>query len=58
MARITIDVNLPPQVEITGYQRYQEAMAWRCGDPCPHDAVVKNVATTTSPTSSSKQSPR
>ena len=34
------------------------AMAWRCGGPCPHDAVVKNVATTTSPTSSSKQSPR
>ena len=33
-------------------------MAWRCGGPCPHDAVVKNVATTTSPTSSSKQSPR
>ena len=21
-------------------------MAWRCGGPCPHDAVVKNVATT------------
>ena len=33
-------------------------MAWRCGGPCPHDAVVKNVATTTSPTSSSEQSPR
>ena len=34
------------------------AMAWRCGGPCPYDAAVKNVAATTSPTSSSKQSPR
>ena len=33
------------------------AMAWRCGGPCPHDAC-ENLATTTSPTSSSKQSPR
>ena len=24
MARITIDVDLPPEVEITGYQRYQD----------------------------------
>ena len=60
MARITIYVlYLPPEVEITGYQRNDRmAMAWRCGGPCPHHAVVKNVATTTSPTSSSKQSPR
>ena len=36
----------------------RRAMAWRCGGPCPYDAAVKNVATTTSPTSSSKQSPR
>ena len=33
-------------------------MAWRCGGPFPHDAAVKNVAKTTSPTSSSKQAPR
>ena len=58
MARITIDVDLPPEVEITGYQRYQDGHGLECGGPCPHDAVVKNVATTTSPTSSSKQSPR
>ena len=34
-------------------------MAWRWDDPCPHDAVVKNVATTTSsPTSRLKTIPQ
>ena len=59
MARITIDVDLTPEVEITGYQRYQDGHGLEVRWPLPqHDAVVKNVATTTSPTSSSKQSPR
>ena len=49
MARITIDVNLSPEVEITGYQRYQEGhgleVRWplpvrcRC-EKCGHDDVA------------------
>ena len=58
MARITIDVDLPPRWKSPVTSGIRTAMAWRCGGPCPHDAVVKNVATTTSPTSSSKESPR
>ena len=58
MARITIDVDLLPRWKSPVTSGIRTAMAWRCGGPCPHDAVVKNVATTTSPTSSSKQSPR
>ena len=33
MARITIDVDLPPEVEITGYQRYQDAVMVVCAIP-------------------------
>ena len=49
MARITIDVDLPPEVEITGYQRYQDGhgleVRWplparcRC-EKCGHDDVA------------------
>ena len=49
MARITIDVDLPPGVEITGYQRYQDGhgleVRWplparcRC-EKCGHDDVA------------------
>src|SRR5208283_3345442 len=49
MARITIDVDLPPEVEITGYQRYQDGhgleVRWplparcRC-EKCDHDDVA------------------
>ena len=49
MARITIDVDLPPEVEITGYQRYQNGhgleVRWplparcRC-EKCGHDDVA------------------
>ena len=50
MARITIDVDLPPEVEITGYQRYQDGhgleVRWllptrcRC-EKCGHDDVAR-----------------
>ena len=56
MARITIDVDLTQRWKSPVTSGIRTAMAWRCGG-LPHDAVVKNVATTTSPTSSSKQSP-
>src|SRR3974377_266491 len=49
MARLTIDVDLPPEVEITGYQRYQDGhgleVRWplparcRC-EKCGHDDVA------------------
>ena len=49
MARITIDVDLTPEVEITGYQRYQDGhgleVRWplparcRC-EKCGHDDVA------------------
>lgn len=49
MARITIDVDLPPEVEVTGYQRYQDGhgleVRWplparcRC-EKCGHDDVA------------------
>ena len=49
MARITIDVDLPPEVEITGYERYQDGhgleVRWplparcRC-EKCGHDDVA------------------
>ena len=49
MARITIDVDLPPEVEYTGYQRYQDGhgleVRWplparcRC-EKCGHDDVA------------------
>ena len=49
MARITIDVDLPPEVEISGYQRYQDGhgleVRWplptrcRC-EKCGHDDVA------------------
>ena len=49
MARITIDVDLTPEVEITGYQRYQDGhgleVRWplparcRC-EKCGHDNVA------------------
>ena len=55
MARITIMSTFLPRWKSPVTSGIRTAMAWRCGGPCPHDAVVKNVATTTSPTSSSKQ---
>ena len=35
MARITIDVDLPPEVEITGYQRYQDGHGLEVRWPLP-----------------------
>ena len=58
MARITIDVDLTPEVEITGYQRYQDGHGLEVRWPLPARCRCENVATTTSPTSSSKQAPR
>ena len=58
MVRITIDVDLSPEVEITGYQRYQEGHGLEVRWPLPVRCRCENVATTTSPTSSSKQAPR
>src|SRR5512147_2841901 len=34
-ARITIDVDLPPEVEITGDQRYQGGQGWEVRWPLP-----------------------
>ena len=58
MARITIDSTFFPRWKSPVTSGIRTAMAWSYDGSCPHDAVVKNVATTTSPTSSSKQSPR
>src|SRR5271157_6295531 len=35
MARITIDVDLTPEVEITGYQRYQDGHGLEVRGPLP-----------------------
>ena len=35
MARITIDVDLTPEVEITGYQRYQDGHGLEVRWPLP-----------------------
>ena len=57
MARIAIDVDLPPEVEITGYQRYQEGHGIEVRWPLPVRCRCEKCGHDDAPRSSSKHAP-
>ena len=58
MASLTIDVDLPPGMEITSYDRFEDGHGIEVRWPYPGGASVKNVVTRRQRTSSSKRRPR